>query len=367
MKSFKRISALLLAALMAISLLPASALARAVMPVREVETIAAWDFESETPVASQANANNAGAVIARDAADIEFTYAAGNGSAKALNSNTWADATAASPKFYTVTVNASGCEGIGVAAAFRASNTGPKNVRLYYSVDGVNFIASEGAVALEGTAWSDLTAALPELCNNAAALTLRFAVTDTVSANGNTVANGGTLRIDDLEITCGNSSVVPGPTAAPTEPTPETTAVPEYGIPIPISEARALPDNTADVCIEGLVNFVDGRNVYIQDETAGMCVFFTAAPSVSLGDKIRAMGTRDTYKGLPEIKNVDPANSVQFTILSSGNALPIEVVTLEALTANPDEYMCERIFVEDAMLGTVNASGNTPLPRTAPP
>ena len=354
MKSVKRISALLLAALMVISLVPASALARVAVPVKELETVAAWDFESETPVASSANANNAGAVVAREDSTIEFTYAAGNGSSKGLNSNGWADASAASPKYYTVTVNAAGCSGLVVSADFRASNTGPKNVKLYYSVDGVNFIAAEGgAVALAGGTWGGISAALPALCDNAESLVLRFAVTDTESANGNTVASGGTLRIDNLFVQCGGSSVTPDPTSVPTEP--------PAGDAITIAEARALADDTENVCIEGLVNFVDGKNVYIQDETAGMCVFFTAAPTVALGDRIRATGTRATYKGLPEIKNVDPSNADQFVILSSGNALPLETVTLAALTADPNAYMCERIFVEDAMLGDINNSGNTPI------
>ena len=85
MKRAKRISALLLAAFMLISLLPISSFAGVkIEPLDEDNvTIVGWDFESETNIASTASANNADAVVARES-EISFSYAAGNGSSKAL-------------------------------------------------------------------------------------------------------------------------------------------------------------------------------------------------------------------------------------------------------------------------------------------
>lgn len=74
MKSVKRISALLLAALMVISLAPASAFARAAQPVKAAETIVGWDFESNSAVASTDNANNTGAAVTRESSDITFAF-----------------------------------------------------------------------------------------------------------------------------------------------------------------------------------------------------------------------------------------------------------------------------------------------------
>ena len=54
MNRVKRISALLLAALMVLSLVPASAFAKAALPARDAVTIVGWEFETSA-VATTAN------------------------------------------------------------------------------------------------------------------------------------------------------------------------------------------------------------------------------------------------------------------------------------------------------------------------
>ncbi|GEM_PF-1221509 len=349
MKKARRFSALLLSALMLLSLIPVSALAKADLGLRG-EAFVAWNFDSDTNAASTANEANTGAAVVRETSDAALTYSAGNGGGKALSTTGWADASEASPKYYTATVNAAGYTGLSVSASFRASNTGPKNIALYYSVDGTNFTAVEGAsVALEGTNWGALTGTLPEACDGAEALTVRFAVTDTTSANGNTVAGTGTLRIDDVTISGEGGGTTPDPTDPPAADV------------ITIAEALAAADNTENLCVEGTVIFVDGRNVYIQDATGGIDLYLNAATTVSIGDNVRAVGKRATYKGLPELTGIDQTDAEQFTILSSGNELPCEEVTIAELNANTSDYLCERVIIKQATLGAVNTSGNTPI------
>ena len=226
-KSVKRFTAILMAALMALMLLPIASLAQLSELSKDAgtaETIVGWDFESETAVASTANAANTGATITREST-VSFSYTGGNGSSKALSSAAWADASDASPKYYAVTANTVGYTGITVSAAFRASNTGPKNIVLQYSTDGTEF-ANAGSVALSGTSWGTIAnAELPDACNGAETLYIRFAVLDTVSANGGTIAGTGTLRIDDF-IIAGVSSE-PDSTPEPSEdPFPDPTEEP---------------------------------------------------------------------------------------------------------------------------------------------
>ena len=349
MKKIRRFSALLLSALMLLSLLPVTALAKADFGLRG-EAFVAWNFDSDTNVATTANEANTGAAVTRDNNEA-LSYSGGNGGGRALSSTGWADASEASPKYYTATVNAAGYTGLSVTASFRASNTGPKNIALYYSLDGTTFNAVEGAaVALEGTAWGTLTGTLPEECDEAETLTLRFAVTGTTSANGGTVAGTGTLRIDDIAIS--------GQSASGEEPDPTEPPAVEK---IDISEALAATDNTEGLCVEGIVIFVDGRNVYIQDATGGIDLYLNAATTVNLGDSVRAVGKRATYKGLPELTGIDQTNEEQFRILSSGNELPCEEVTIAELNTNTSNYLCERVLIKQATLGAVNTSGNTAI------
>ena len=352
----KRFSAMLLAALMAVSLLPLTAFATDQTLLSEPVTVVGWDFESETNVPSTANEANAEAAVVREDESTAISYSSGHGSDKALSTNGWGNASETSPKYLTATVNMTGYKNISVSADFRASNTGPKNIALYYSVDGETFNAVEGAsVALVNTGWGNIAGTLPEEAGGAEALTLRFAVTDTVSANGGTVAGGGTLRIDDFTI-AGEQAEIVEPT---TDPSPEPTPGNQV---LWISQALSAENGTEGLCVRGIVTFIDGRNVYIEDGTGGICAYLNSAVStLALGDNIRVVGKRATYKGLPELSNIDPTDASQFEIISSGNALPVEDVTIAEILANTADYLCRRVRITGAVMGAVNNNGNTPI------
>ncbi|MBR5947381.1 MAG: CehA/McbA family metallohydrolase, partial [Clostridia bacterium] len=351
----KRLSALLLAVLMTLSLLPLSAFAREGASVRDTEVIVKWDFESETNTASEANAANIGAAVTRESSDIVFSYTGGDNSNEALSSTYWNEASANAPKYYTASVDATGYEGLSVSAAFRASNTGPKNIALQYSLDGAEFTeVTGGLVVLNGTAWGRLSSvSLPADADGASTLVLRFAVTDTVSANGGTIASSGTLRIDDLTVSG---------TASEDDPQPQPTPDPGEGKVMWISEALAAEDGTEGLCVSGIVTFIDGRNVFIEDGTGGIVIYLNAALStLSLGDRITATGTRATYKGLPELSGVDATDPEQFAVDSSGNELPVMDATISDILENSADLLCRRVKISSAVMGAVNNGGNTPL------
>lgn len=352
----KRFSALLLAVLMTLSLLPFSAFAKVGTATREAEVLAKWTFESETNTTAEANEANTGAAVTRESTDIAFSYTAGDGSNKALSSTYWDEASASSPKYYAVQIDASGYESLSVGAAFRASNTGPKNIALHYSTDGETFTpVSGGAVALNGTAWGRPSASLPAEANGASTLYLRFVVSDTVSANGGTIGSGGTLRIDDLTVTGTASSTTPEPDPTPT-PDPAADRI------VWISEALAAENGTEDLRVSGIVTFIDGRNVFIEDGTGGIVIYLNAAHSdLALGDSITAKGTRATYKGLPEISGVDASDPEVFEINSNGNALPLMDASIADILSDNAAYLCRRVKISSAVMGAVNNGGNTPL------
>lgn len=79
-----------------------------------------------------------------------------------------------------------------------------------------------------------------------------------------------------------------------TEPEPGT---------VPIATALA-GENGTEFTVKGVVTLFDGKNVYIQDSTGGICLYFNSTPSgISLGDTVIGTGNKDTYNGLPELKN----------------------------------------------------------------
>lgn len=133
---------------------------------------------------------------------------------------------------------------------------------------------------------------------------------------------------------------------------------------ITIAEARAL-ENNAYACVEGTVIFIDGRNIYIQDETAGIDLYLNAntVPSaLAIGDNVRAYGKHAVYNGLVELSGINGGNANAFAILSSGNELPLAVQTIEAINSDysgDNLLQATRVKIENATIGAINTSGTT--------
>ena len=175
--------------------------------------------------------------------------------------------------------------------------------------------------------------------------------------NSQQYSNGVPLNISEtttLKAKAYKSGYIASPTATATYTFPTL---------ISIEQAKALSDNEYAM-VQGIVNFIDGRNVYVQDGTGGICLYLntnTVPSSLALGDMVQAYGQKTVYNGLYELKNID-GNSSAFTIVSTGNTLPLVVKTIaEVLAGGADALQCTRVMIEDATIGAINTSGNTPL------
>lgn len=120
-----------------------------------------------------------------------------------------------------------------------------------------------------------------------------------------------------------------------------------------ISAARNLGvGQTATVT--GVVTYTDGKNYYIQDNTAGVNVYVSGlSPAPQQGDQIKATGPLSLYNGLLEM---EPA-ATDVSILSSNNTLPApKVVTIDQVK----DYESQLITLKNVTLGTTTGS-STPL------
>lgn len=163
-------------------------------------------------------------------------------------------------------------------------------------------------------------------------------ITETIKATGHSYVYG------DATITCANCDY----SAAYTLST--------------IADAKAYTDTTLVYYIKGIVTYVSGKNVYIEDATGGICVYFATADEaagIELGDEILVWDTITAYKSLIETSST---TAQEYLKVSSGNALPSQTVTLAALKADAtNEYLGERVVIENVTIGTINNSGNTAL------
>ena len=67
-----------------------------------------------------------------------------------------------------------------------------------------------------------------------------------------------------------------------------------------IAEVRALADDT-EAKTSGVVNFVSGKNVWIQDATGGILVYTAETPACEVGQKITVKGKKVMYGDAPEL------------------------------------------------------------------
>ncbi len=80
----------------------------------------------------------------------------------------------------------------------------------------------------------------------------------------------------------------------PDPPIPSITA---------IAEARKMAEGT--VAVKGIVTYIDGKNVYIQDSEAGINIYGDAPAGIAIGDEYVVTGTVGEYNNLKQINPTD--------------------------------------------------------------
>lgn len=154
----------------------------------------------------------------------------------------------------------------------------------------------------------------------------------------------------------------------PTDPTPEepipepenpgdnnNPTEPESSI-LTIQEARNI-EHDQKVTTQGVVTFLDGQNITIQDETAGIVFRVdTHDHGYTLGDEIKVTGTRGHYNNLEQING----NVADITKISHKELPTPKEVTISELLTNGEKYESQRVILKDVQIGS-ESNNNTPI------
>jgi hypothetical protein len=180
------------------------------------DILADWTFEVSTPASAGPFAAEAGVFAASSMASgnhvgaATYSSPAGNGSAHSFSSNTWAVG-----DYYQFTTSTSGYSSVQLEWDQVSSNTGPRDFVLQYSTDGSTFTQFGAQYIVLANVnppgfWNSTTY-YPEYhfavdlssvsaLDNQATIYFRLVDNSTTSANGGTVAAGGTDRVDNVMI-----------------------------------------------------------------------------------------------------------------------------------------------------------------------
>ena len=326
----KRLLSAAMAFVLALSLLPATVFAAGDTPT----TVTAWNYADGTTLPASGGTLSAAATSGKGTLSLSGGPAYTGYSSGSVSASGWTT----DGCWLMTGLDTTGYKSLTFTASMRSSGTGPANFTLEYSVDGTTWV---NVAAANKTATSIAVVfnavALPAEAISAT-LSLRVRPTDTVSQSGGTVAAGGASGINN--ITLSGVPLVPINT---------------------IAEAKAGADSTA-FFVKGVVNFVDGKNVYIQDETGGIDLFLPAYDAnIKVGNEIKAAGTKSTYNGLVELV---VAKAADYSIFSpSVPQQSVKKATVSELTADysgAKALQSCRVKLTGLTLGTISTSGNTP-------
>ena len=174
--------------------------------------LADWTFETSQPAAAGPYSPEIGSGSATGVHAGASTYSSpsGNGSAHSFSSTTWA----VGDYYQFSTSSTTPFNDLTLSFDQTSSNTGPKDFNLSYSTNGTNYTSFTSysilANASPNAPWNATTYSSAyhfsydlssvDALNGATTVYFRLTDADTTSANGGTVASGGTDRVDNVVI-----------------------------------------------------------------------------------------------------------------------------------------------------------------------
>ncbi len=120
-----------------------------------------------------------------------------------------------------------------------------------------------------------------------------------------------------------------------------------------IAEAVAGAANT-EFTVKGVINYISGANVYVEDETGAICLYLKKADStLKVGNLVTATGSRKDYKGLAELASativeVDADNTVDYGF----NV--IKPAQFKNFVTNYNDYECKKVVVKGVKITELN-------------
>lgn len=123
---------------------------------------------------------------------------------------------------------------------------------------------------------------------------------------------------------------------------------------VDIATARAGTEGT-NYKIKGRVSFIDGKNVYIQDDTGGINVYCSTAYPIEPGNEVMAYGIKSNYNGLEQLGNgilyhIDTSTTMPYPA--------IEINNIADFIQNYNAYECTSVKLEDMLISEVSAQGD---------
>jgi len=254
---------------------------------------------------------------------------------------------------------------VRVSFSLRSSATGPRDFRVQYSTDGVIWrdandptIVVPSALGINEPA-SQFAKTLPVGANGAEKLFIRLVVDSTASANGGTIAAGGTNSINNIVIT-GEFIVNENQLSAPSSDTPSGA--------IPLGHVVNFTPDAKDVGVPGYAIMVSADDGATWASAPGGAYTVTSLPvtilvRASAPDKVnsRALSFTFTQAKLPQVtasRNsgaVIPGATIRLDNAVDGVTIKYQINAGAALDYTQALVLADELFIGNPATFTVTA------------
>ena len=119
-----------------------------------------------------------------------------------------------------------------------------------------------------------------------------------------------------------------------------------------LAEVIAMDENT-ETKAKGVVTYINDKNAYIQDASAGILLYCKETPTFKVGDLVVVKGTKTIYHGAPEIKNVEKIRAEAGTMPN-----PVAFVTIAPLKATPLAYFGQLVSFKGLTIAAYDSNKN---------
>lgn len=118
--------------------------------------------------------------------------------------------------------------------------------------------------------------------------------------------------------------------------------------------AARTKDKGQNIWTEGVVTFIDGSDIYIQDETGGIMLYSFPA-FAKVGDRVEVSGVMDIFNNLQEIK---PQNGLTYRVVQENAGVPEPklLTAADLSTANGENHESELVTLENVTIKKVEGS-----------
>ena len=122
------------------------------------------------------------------------------------------------------------------------------------------------------------------------------------------------------------------------------------------SIADVLKAESGEFTITGVVNYVSGKNVYVEDETGAICVYLsTKDSSIKVGNLLTATGSRADYNGLIELSGASVDANDSDNVKNYGFT-EFDAANLKELVDNHDSYECKKVVLKGVTVSSIASS-----------